>query len=284
MLALLALMGAALFAPASASAQSEEDLECVIDGIGLTDPEGDLGDILSGIPDLVADPSPEQIEERRRAIQDALEDALDDRVNDLEDCLEDLLGNGGEFCDDCDPTFDYQEILQALLRIDRGRALRQSLVACRDRTLNKTHSPDSRDRCVRLERVFELYVTDEGSVEARRKSGADPASVPSGGDEPAAAPAQVGLGVQLARTQRLRGGLSVGCRPPAGGLCRVEVLGRGTLIATGQRTIPAGSAATVTARPTRRGTALLRRARVVRARVLVRTPGAFTVRPITIKP
>jgi hypothetical protein len=253
---LLTLVGAALLAPASAQAQSQEDVECFVDGILLTDPGGSLEAIL-------ADPNTAEAE-------------LERRIREIEDCIGNFFpGMDRDFCDDCDPTFDFEEIRRIIIRFDRGRALRQRLLECRDRRLNKTHSDDSRRDCVGLERVFELYVNDEASLEARRRSdgrpiGSDPGPEPA--NDPAAA-ARRGLAVTAPSPQRARRGLRFACRPPQGGLCRVDVLARGVIIARGARSVPAGATATLKLRPTRRGTALIARRGRVRAKVVARVPG-----------
>ncbi|MGI8596460.1 MAG: hypothetical protein ACR2LY_04155 [Thermoleophilaceae bacterium] len=269
-IALLTLAGAALLAPASAQAQSQQDVECFVDAAILTDPGGRLEAILQANPDT-ADAE--------------LEKALDDRIREIEDCIGNFFpGMDRDFCDDCDPTFDFEEIRRIIIRFDRGRALRQRLLECRDRRLNKTQSDDSRRDCRGLEAVFELYVNDEASLEARRRSdgrpiGSDPGPEPA--NDPAAA-ARRGLAVTAPSPQRTLRGLRFTCRPPAGGLCRVEVLARGIIVARGARSVPAGATATLRLRPTRRGNALVARRGRVRAKVIVRVPGAFTVRTVTL--
>lgn len=269
-IALLTLFGVALLAPASAQAQSEEDVECFVDGILLTDPGGSLEAIL-------ADPGTAEAE---------LEKALDDRIKEIEDCLGNFLpGFDRDFCDDCDPTFDFEEIRQVIIRFDRGRALRQRLLECRDRRLNETQSEDSARDCRALEAIFELYVNDEASLEARRRSDARPiGNDPGPGPDPAdpATAARRALAFRAASPQRARRGLRFACRPPQGGLCRVEVLARGVIIARGARSVPAGATARLKLRPTRSGTALIARRGRVRAKVVVRVPGAFTVRTVTL--
>ncbi len=269
LIALLTLVGAAILAPASAQAQSEQDVECFVDAFILTDPGGRIEAIL-------ADPGATEAE---------LEKALDDRIREIEDCIGNFFpGMDRDFCDDCDPTFDFEEIRRIIIRFDRGRALRQRLLECRDRRLNKTESDDSQRDCRGLEGVFELYINDEGSLEARRRSDGRPiGNDPGPGPDPAdPAAARSGLGFRAASPQRIRRGLRFTCRPPAGGVCRIEVLGRGVLIARGARAVPAGATATLKLRPTRRGRALIARRGRVRAKVIARVPGAFTVRTVTL--
>ena len=218
LISLLAVIGAALIAPVPAQAQSQQDLECVIDALGLPDSGGSL---LAGLEGL----SPEEQVEELLDIEAEIEKA--------EDCLGRFLpGFDRDFCDDCDPTFDFEEIRQVIIRFDRGRALRQRLLECRDRRLNKTQSEDSARDCRGLEAIFELYVNDEASLEARRRSDARPVGTRSAG--------------------------------------------------RGARSVPAGATATLKLRPTRRGTALIARRGRVRAKVVARVPGAFTVRTVTL--
>jgi hypothetical protein len=267
LISLLAVVGAALIAPVPAQAQSQQDVECAIDAI--------LPDF--GVGAIVDDPT--------TAVDEA-EDALQRRIEEIEDCIGNFLpGLDRDFCDDCDPTFDFEEIRQVIIRFDRGRALRQRLLECRDRRLNKTQSEDSARDCRGLEAIFELYVNDEASLEARRRSDARPiGNDPGPGPDPAdpATAASRGLAFRAASPQRARRGLRFACRPPQGGLCRVDVLARGVLVARGARAVPAGGTATFKLRPTRRGRALIARRGRVRAKVLVRVPGAFTVRTVTL--
>jgi hypothetical protein len=271
LISLLAVVAAALVAPVPAQAQSQQDLECVIDALGLPDSGGSL---LAGLEGL----SPEEQVEELLDIEDEIEKA--------EDCLGRFLpGFDRDFCDDCDPTFDFEEIRQVIIRFDRGRALRQRLLECRDRRLNKTQSEDSARDCRGLEAIFELYVNDEASLEARRRSDARPiGNDPGPGPDPAdpATAARRALAFRAASPQRARRGLRFACRPPQGGLCRVDVLARGVIIARGARSVPAGATATLKLRPTRRGTALIARRGRVRAKVVARVPGAFTVRTVTL--
>ena len=262
------MIGAALIAPVPAQAQSQQDLECVIDALGLPDSGGSL---LAGLEGL----SPEEQVEELLDIEAEIEKA--------EDCLGRFLpGFDRDFCDDCDPTFDFEEIRQVIIRFDRGRALRQRLLECRDRRLNKTQSEDSARDCRGLEAIFELYVNDEASLEARRRSDARPIGSDPGPEPDPATAARRGLAFRAPSPQRARRGLRFTCRPPQGGLCRVEVLARGVLIARGARAVPAGATATFRLRPTRRGSALIARRGRVRAKVLARVPGAFTIRTVTL--
>gem|GEM_PF-4403342 len=271
LISLLAVVAAALVAPVPAQAQSQQDLECVIDALGLPDSGGSL---LAGLEGL----SPEEQVEELLDIEAEIEKA--------EDCLGRFLpGLDRDFCDDCDPTFDFEEIRRIIIRFDQGRALRQRLIECRDRRLNKTQSEDSARDCRGLEAIFELYVNDEASLEARRRSDARPiGNDPGPGPDPAdpATAASRGLAFRAASPQRARRGLRFACRPPQGGLCRVDVLARGVIIARGARSVPAGATATLKLRPTRRGTALIARRGRVRAKVVARVPGAFTIRTVTL--
>jgi hypothetical protein len=263
LISLLAVVAAALVAPVPAQAQSEQDVECAIDAI---------------LPDfgvaIVDDPTT-AVDEADKALQAAIARA--------EECLGNFLpGLDRDFCSDCDPTFDFEEIRQVIIRFDRGRALRQRLLECRDRRLNKTQSEDSARDCRGLEAIFELYINDEASLEARRRSDARPiGSDPAPEPDPATA-ARRGLAFRAPSPQRARRGLRFTCRPPQGGLCRVEVLARGVLVARGARAVPAGATATLRLRPTRRGSALIARRGRVRAKVLGRVPGAFTIRTVTL--
>jgi hypothetical protein len=208
---------------------------------------------------------------------------LEEDLEDLEECLQPFIepfSNNDRFCDDCDPTFSFERIRDAILKFDRGRALRQRLLECRNRRLNETHNPDSRRECGNLEQVFELYVNDENSLEARRKGGAQPVDVNNGNPAPDAPV----VAFEASSPQRLGRGLSARCGPPRGGPCQVAIISRGALIASGQRVVPAGSRAAVPLRATRRGQRLVRRMGRVRARVIVRTAGAFSLRRVTIKP
>jgi hypothetical protein len=261
------VIGAALIAPVPAQAQSEQDVECFINAI--------LPDF--GLGAIVDDPA---------TAVDEVEQARQRRIEEIEDCIGNFLpGLDRDFCDDCDPTFDFEEIRQVIIRFDRGRALRQRLLECRDRRLNKTQSEDSARDCRGLEAIFELYINDEASLEARRRSDARPiGNDPGPGPDPAdpATAARRALAFRAASPQRARRGLRFACRPPQGGLCRVEVLARGVLIARGARAVPAGATATFRLRPTRRGSALIARRGRVRAKVLARVPGAFTIRTVTL--
>ena len=125
-------------------------------------------------------------------------------------------------------------------------------------------------------------MNDEASLEARRRSDARPIGSDPGPEPDPATAASRGLAFRAASPQRARRGLRFTCRPPQGGLCRVEVLARGVLIARGARAVPAGATATFRLRPTRRGSALIARRGRVRAKVLARVPGAFTVRTVTL--
>lgn len=272
-MALLTLVGAALLAPAPAHAQSSEEraVDCLIDSLPLTDPNSTLRDIIANPGGL----SPEE------QVEELLD--LEDELREVEDCIGELLpGLDRDFCDDCDPTFDYEDIRRTIIRFDQGRALRQRLLACRARRGFDTHSDESKRDCDALERVFELYVTDEGSLEARRRDDPRPVDVNEGPPPTPEAVASRALAVSVAPRQSLRGGLRLTCRSPRAGLCRAEVIDSGAVIASTVRGVPAGTTATLNARPTRKGRALLARKGRVRAQVLVRVPGAFTVRTVTL--
>lgn len=101
--------------------------------------------------------------------------------------------------------------------------------------------------------------------------------------------------ISLARIQRirtvLRRGIRVRCTAAGPGRCRVRVYASGRRIAAGSHALRAGRAATVVARLTSRGRALLladlrrRHPRTLRATVYVALPGARTQkRRITLKP
>ncbi|MEJ7717528.1 MAG: hypothetical protein WKF31_05970 [Thermoleophilaceae bacterium] len=268
---LLTLVGAALLAPASAQAQSQEDVECFVDGILLTDPGGSLAAIL-------ANPGTSEAE---------LEKALDDRIREIEDCIGNFFpGMDRDFCDDCDPTFDFEEIRQVIIRFDRGRALRQRLLECRDRRLNKTQSDDSAARLPgprgRVRALRERRGLARGPPALRRppdrqrprsRAADPPIPPPRAGAWPfrarvaAAHPPRPAVHVPSARGRALP---RRGARPAA------------CIIARGARSVPAGATATLKLRPTRRGNALIARRGRVRAKVIARVPGAFTVRTVTL--
>jgi subtilisin family serine protease len=98
--------------------------------------------------------------------------------------------------------------------------------------------------------------------------------------------------VSLARVQKirtvLRRGLRVSCLAAGSGRCRVAARRSRTSVAAGSRALRAGRAATVTARVTRKGRKLLRRAlkhhKRVRLAVRVLLPGASVRRSVTLRP
>jgi hypothetical protein len=259
-IALLSLAGATLLAPASAQAQiGPENLECAVNNLPL------VGRLTGG-----------------GGLSDLLD--LESQTEDLEECLgpvfEALSGNNPKFCDDCDPTFSYDKVADEIVKINGGLALRQRLIECRDRRLNQTHSDESRHDCGALERVFELYVNNENTLEARRRGDASPVTSNDANPDDSAAQA---IAFEASSPQRIRRSITVRCGLPGGGVCRVDMIGRGALIASGQRAVAPGARATMQLRTTRRGQRLLRRVGRLRARVIVRRPGAFALERITLK-
>ena len=99
-------------------------------------------------------------------------------------------------------------------------------------------------------------------------------------------------GRRVRRTQRirtvLRHGLRVRCLAAGSGRCKVAARRSRSKVAAGSRKLRAGRAATVTARVTRRGRRLLRRAlkrhKRVRLAVHVVLPGAGIRRKVTLRP
>lgn len=181
------------------------------------------------------------------------------------------------FCADCDPRFSSEEIRRALVAFDGGRALRTRLIECRDRRLYGTNSEDSLRECAALERTFELYLNDEGSLEARRRGTALPdANGPPG-------QAETGATVFLRRSQRLSAGVRVGCRAQTSGTCSVRVIARRRLFAAGSSPVAGGQTARVTARSTAFGRRVLRRVGRITVRVLVRTPAGTESRKILLR-
>lgn len=102
---------------------------------------------------------------------------------------------------------------------------------------------------------------------------------PTGGGGPSGSgPSGSAARVRMARVQRaayvLRRGILVRCTAAGAGRCVVRASVGGRRIASGSRLLRAGRATTVRAALNRRGRALVRRARRVRVRVVVRLPGA----------
>jgi len=178
------------------------------------------------------------------------------------------------FCSDCDPRFSPEEIRRALVAFDGGRALRTRLIECRDRRLYGTNSEDSLRECTTLERTFELYLNDEGSLEARRRATAAPDANGQAGRAPT---------VFVRRYQSLSSGVRVGCRAEASGTCAVRVIARRRLFASGSAPVSAGRTAQVTARSTAFGRRVLRRVGRITVRVLVRTPAGTESRKILLR-
>ncbi len=178
------------------------------------------------------------------------------------------------FCADCDPKFSSEEIRRALIAFDGGRALRTELTACRDRRLYGTGTRESDDECRALERSFELYLNEEGSLEARRRS--------TSGDPGGEAPGPATANVVVRGGQRLSRGVRVSCRSATAGTCSVRVIARRRLFASGQASVAAGTTATVTARSTAFGRRVLRRVGRITVRVLVRAPSGLESRTITL--
>jgi len=184
-------------------------------------------------------------------------------------------GQERRFCADCDPRFSSEEIRSALVRFDNGRALRTRLTECRDRRLYGTNSEDSLRECTALERSFELYLNEEGSLEARRRSTAPTdSSSGQGGRAPS---------VVVSRSQRLSAGVRVTCRADTSGTCSVRVIARRRLFAAGSAPVAGGQSARVTARSTAFGRRVLRRVGRITVRVLVRTPGGTESRKILLR-
>lgn len=246
-LASVLVLAAAMAAPVSAEAQSDDErLDCLIE--------------------LAQDPSGEKAQECTDKILESLFPDMDD-----------------QFCDDCDPEFDPERIRSALIAFDRARALRTRLIECRDRRLNRTLTEDSGDDCETLEDFFELYVNDEGSLEARKRDDPQVSEGDDDGSQSSPGPGAASA-VSVPSPQTLRGGLSVLCRPPGGGVCSVRVSARRRLFASGTATAPAGGAVTIVASSTSYGRAVLRRVGRIRARVTVTLPGgSSTLRLITLR-
>ncbi len=183
-------------------------------------------------------------------------------------------GQERRFCADCDPRFSSEEIRRALVTFDNGRALRTRLTECRDRRLYGTNSEDSLRECTALERSFELYLNEEGSLEARRRTTA-PADSSSGRAGTA--------NVIVRRSQRLSSGVRVTCRAERSGTCAVRAIARRRLFAAGSAPVSAGQTARVTARSTAFGRRVLRRVGRITVRVLVRTPAGTESRKILLR-
>ncbi len=244
-LASILVLAASMAAPVSAQAQSEADrIDCLIE--------------------LAQDPSGDKAQECTDAILETL-------FPDMRD----------QFCDDCDPEFDSEQVRRTLIAFDRARALRTRLIECRDRRLNRTLTEESGDDCATLEGFFELYVNGEGSLEARRR---DEPETPNGDGNGSSPGSGLASAVSVRGPQTLRGGVRVLCRPPGGGACSVRVSARRRLFARGSATAAPGGAVAVTARSTRYGRAVLRRVRSIQVRVTVTLPGGRTLRRITLRP
>lgn len=185
-------------------------------------------------------------------------------------------GQERRFCADCDPRFSSEEIRRALVDFDEGRALRTRLTECRDRRLYGTNSEDSLRECTALERSFELYLNDEGSLEARKR-----ATAPVDADRSPGT--QTGAIVFLRRSQRLSSGVRVACRAEASGTCSVRVIARRRLFASGSSRVAAGQTARVTARSTAFGRRVLRRVGRITVTVQVRTPAGIQSRQILLR-
>lgn len=241
LLASLVVLAAALAAPVPAQAQLSDDqrFEC--------------------LQELLVDPSGDKAQECTQQLLEQLFPNMED-----------------EFCDDCDPTFDPEQIRRAVIAFDRGRALRERLVECRNRRLFNSNSEDSLKECVALERFFELYVNSEGSLEARRRDQPDTSGLTPDGTSPSTSTASV------RGPQSLRRGILVLCRVRAAGTCRVRVSARRRLLASGARSLAREGSLYVRARPTRQGRRILSRVGRIRVRITVYTPGAQALRKITV--
>jgi len=182
--------------------------------------------------------------------------------------------NADRFCADCDPKFSSEEIRRAIIAFDGGRALRTELIACRDRRLYGTGTRESNAECGALERSFELYLNDEGSLEARRRS--------TSGDPGTSAPGPASANVVVRGGQHLSRGVRVSCRSATAGTCSARVIARRRLFASGQAPVAAGGTVTVTARSTAFGRRVLRRVGRITVRVLVTTPSGLESRTVTL--
>jgi hypothetical protein len=121
-------------------------------------------------------------------------------------------------------------------------------------------------------------VDARAAVQGLRRVGAGGARRSAGG--PAHASATFATRLRIATF--LRRGLTVRCRAAASGRCVAVVRAGHTTLAKGSKALRASQPATVAARPTRAGRTRVRHARLVRARVTVRLPGARFSRAVTL--